>query len=69
MATTTILTGKTLTKSSTHTPPDMGILGFGGDYYITLGLYNATVLGGGVVPTEGLLANTLLSGKVLTKPE
>ena len=68
MATTTILTGKTLTKSSTHTPPDMGILGFGGDYYITLGLYNTTALGG-ATPTAGLLANTLLSGKVLTKPE
>lgn len=68
MATTTILTGKTLTKSSTHTPPNMGILGLGGDYYITLGLYNVTSLGG-AVPTEGLLANTLLSGKVLTKPE
>lgn len=69
MAKATIIAGKTLTKSSVSMPPDMGILGFGGDYYLTFGMYNAPAGPGGAITTIGLLANTLLSGKVLTKPE
>ena len=69
MATTTILTGKTLTKSAVSTLPNLGILGFGGDYYITLGLYSTPALSGTPLSTDGLLANTILTGKLLTKPE
>ena len=69
MVTTTILTGTTLTKPSVSTVPNLGILGFGGDYHITLGLYSTPSLGGVPLSTDGLLANTILTGKLLTKPE
>ena len=69
MPVTTILTGETLTKSAVSSPPDLGILGLGGDYVITLGMYNVAVSLGGAAPTANLLANTILTGRLLTKPE
>ena len=61
--TQTKITGSLLTTVSGTTPPDLPILGRGGDYEITFGMYSAPALGGGSISTTGLVSNTLIQGK------
>ena len=57
-------TGVLLSPVSATIPPDLPILGRGGSYEITFGMYNQppTDLS---ISTEGLLSNTLIQGRLL----
>ena len=62
------LTGMGVLAIEGHTPPDLPILGRGGDYEITFGMYNKQF---GLLTsesTEGLLKNTLMVGKPMLAP-
>ncbi len=62
------LTGKTTLAVEGNTPPDLPILGRGGAYEITFGLYNKQFGLIGSEPTDGLLKNTLMVGKPMLDP-
>ena len=62
------LTGMGMLDIEGNTPPDLPILGRGGDYEITFGMYNKQF---GLLTseaTEGLLKNTLLVGAPMLDP-
>ena len=59
------ITGSLLTAVTGTTPPDLPILGRGGSYEITFGMYSAPSLGGASISTDGLLYNNLLQGKLI----
>ena len=57
------ITGSLLASVSGTIPPDLPILGRGGSYEITFGMYSAPALGGGSISTAGLITKTLIQGK------
>lgn len=61
---TTKLTGSLWSAVTGTVPPDLPILGRGGSYEITFGMYNQppSALS---ISTEGLLTNTLIQGNLL----
>ncbi len=58
------ISGSLLSDVTATTPPDLPILGRGGNYEITFGMYNHSVSALSI-STEGLLSNTLLQGNLL----
>ena len=59
----TKFSGSLLASVTGTTPPDLPILGRGGSYEITFGMYSTPALGGGSISTAGLLSKTLIQGQ------